>query len=408
MIKRILIVSQYFYPENFRINDMADAFKKRGYEVDVLTGLPNYPSGKIDRSYRFLKRRKETLDGIFIRRLPIIPRRKNPVHLILNYASFVVSGWVWVRFTKRTYDFIFSFEVSPMTQILPALWLSKKQQIPVVSYIQDIWPESLEMAGKKVPRFIQSRIQKMAFNIYKNLDHVLVPSNAYIPWVKHTYAQAAVSYWPQYYESFYAPVKKALPVKGINPDAFTIMFTGNIGASQGLDSIIDAVALIKDSVPANRLQLVLVGEGKESKRLKQKVLELKVSDWITFMGSVPPEDIPNYLAHADMAYLSFTTHALFDAVIPAKLQSYMACAKPVLVYAGGESAAIIKDAKAGTIVHPLTTEMLATRLKELLQLEKTQLTEWGTNGLDYAKTHFNKTLLLDWFEDTFLKGKTHV
>ena len=169
MNKHILIVSQYFYPENFRINNIAEEWIKKGAKVTVLTGIPNYPEGKFYKGFGLFKRKRETYNGIDIIRVNIFPRRNNKLFLILNYFSFVVSGWLWTLFTKLKPDFVFIFEVSPMTQALPGVWFSKRRNIPCYIYIQDLWPENLEIIANIKNRMIIKAVNKMVDYIYETV-----------------------------------------------------------------------------------------------------------------------------------------------------------------------------------------------------------------------------------------------
>ena len=401
-MKKILLVSQYFYPENFRVNDIAFSLKKRGYDVDVLTGLPNYPKGKLYPGYHFFRKRKEIIQGVKIYRLPIFLRHQNPISLILNYVSFVIYGWFWKTLSSKKYDLVFSVEVSPMTQILPAIWIAKKQKIPVITYIQDIWPESIMMVKPDLRPLIKKRLYKLSRYIYNNVDHILVPSPATVSWIRKHNQDVRIDYWPQYSESFYKPLVFQKETK-----PFILMFTGNIGSSQGLDSILQAIGLIKDRITPSSFQFHLVGDGRDKDRLIAFSDSLGIQDFIQFIPAVEPEKIPEMLAKAHMGYLSFSDNPLFNAVIPAKLQSYLACGIPTLVFAKGESARIIEEAKAGIVVNPKTLDSLADQLLNLIGLDGKELNDWGQNARFYAEKHFDKEYLLDWFEETVLKGKNH-
>ena len=143
--KHILVVSQYFYPEQFRINDICTEWVKRGYKVTVLTGIPNYPQGEYFEGYDLVHKRTAEWNGIRIIRIPLIPRGHNSIGLVANYFSFVISGFIWKSLTKIKADYVFTFEVSPMTQALIGVWYAKKNKIPHYLYVQDLWPENVEI-----------------------------------------------------------------------------------------------------------------------------------------------------------------------------------------------------------------------------------------------------------------------
>ena len=199
MNKHILVVSQYFYPEEFRINDICQEWVKRGYKVTVVTGIPNYPGGKFFKGYGLFSRRKENHNGIEIIRLPILPRLKNPVTLSLNYLSFVVSGYLWKLTTKINADYVFVFEVSPMTQALPGVWYARKNNIPCYLYVQDLWPENVETVAGITNGLILNAIGRMVDYIYRHCSMIFVPSRSFVEAIRgRGVPEGKIEYWPQY------------------------------------------------------------------------------------------------------------------------------------------------------------------------------------------------------------------
>jgi glycosyltransferase involved in cell wall biosynthesis len=405
MGKKILIVSQYFYPENFRINDIALSLSERGHRVEVLTGRPNYPQGIIYDGYSDSHKRVEDYQGLKIHRLKNRPRGQSKISLGMNYLSFMIRGWFWVKRHKRKYDLIFGFEVSPITSILPAVWLAKKQNTKCILYLQDIWPEALMMGGIKETSWVLKPILKMVKYIYRQHPTILVPSKAYIPWIKKQNTDVEVIYWPQYPETFYHPVSKddSILFKEVK---FRLMFTGNMGTSQGLEQMLEVIGQLKPKLNENDFEFVLIGEGRAKKDLISQSKSLNIESLVQFMDAVPATEVPRYLAHAKMAYLSFSKNKLFEAVIPAKLQSYMACGIPILGWVDGVSAQIIEEARGGKVVS-LNTNM-ANTLIELIKTPKNTLIMWGQNNLTYVNQHFNKESLLNTFEKQFLSEATNV
>ena len=206
---RILVISQYYYPEQFRINDICKELVKRGHKVTVLTGIPNYPGGKYYKGYGLIKKRKEVKDGVEIIRIPLIPRRKNVITLALNYISFVISGYFWSKFTKREFDKVFIYEVSPVFQALPGIWYSKRRKIDCSIYVMDLWPESLELVTNIKSRVILNPINKVVDYIYKNCTKILASSESFAKKIaKRGHNKEKIIFWPQYAEEFYKPVNK--------------------------------------------------------------------------------------------------------------------------------------------------------------------------------------------------------
>src|SRR5699024_11930654 len=189
MKKHILVISQYFYPENFRINDICAEWVDRGYEVTVVTGIPNYPQGKFYKGFGLFKKRKEVYKGINIIRIPLIPRGNNSIMLALNYLSFVVTGYFWKLFTKIKADYVFIFEVSPMTQALPGVWYAKKKKIPCYIYVQDLWPENVEVVTGISNKLVIGSIESMVSYIYKNTNKILTTSESFAKSIINRYVK---------------------------------------------------------------------------------------------------------------------------------------------------------------------------------------------------------------------------
>ena len=384
MAKHILVISQYFYPEPFRINDICQEWIKRGHKVTVLTGIPNYPEGKIYKGYSWFKKRKENWNGIDIIRLPIISRGHSSIRLILNYYSFVWSGWFWKIFTKIKPDLIFTFEVSPMTQALIGKWFSKKRKIPNYLYVQDLWPENLIVGGIHNKSVIK-HYQKMSDNIYKSCTKIFATSPSFVKAIQDRVDDKdKVIYWPQYAESFYKPVQSKSQEIPDN-DSFKIVFTGNVGFAQGLNILPKVAKLTNKNV-----YFVIVGDGRYKDQLMKETEEVK--EKFLFIDRQPSEKIPEILCSCDAAFISFMDEPLFEKTIPAKLQSYMACGMPILASAFGETKRIIEEAKCG-ICTPLGDEQsLSLAIEDLIKADRSVMSK---NALKYCNENFNKDTLID-------------
>jgi glycosyltransferase involved in cell wall biosynthesis len=396
----LLVVSQYYYPEQFRINDMCEEWVKRGYDVTVVTGIPNYPKGKFFDGYGWFKRRKETHNGVKIIRLPIISRGSSNIRLGLNYISFVISGFFWKMFTKQQADLVFSFEVSPMTQVLPAVWFAKRCNIPCIAYIQDLWPENfIEMTGIKSGPIIRI-IDRMTDYIYKNCHKILVTSNSFKQVVENRGIPAEkVDFWPQYAEDFYKPSDiTSSPIP--KDDVFTIAFTGNIGYAQGLEILPEAAELLKKQ--GEKVRFLLVGDGRALVSLRKTIQQKTVEEYFLFLPRQNPEDIPSILAGADAAFLSFAPSSLFSKTIPAKMQSYMACGMPILAVASGETRQVIEEAKCGVTCRPGDAEALCDAIVDFISLPSNRIQEFSDNSLQYANMHFSKQKLMDEMDNYFV------
>lgn len=399
MKKHILVISQYFYPENFRINDMCKEWVQKGYEVTVVTGIPNYPQGKFYKGYGLFKNRTEEYEGIHIIRLPIVSRGKGSIRLALNYFSFVFSGFFWKLFTRVKADKVFIFEVSPMTQALVGVWYAKRKKIPCTIYVQDLWPENVEVVTGIHNKTIIGAIDKMVNYIYKNCGLILATSPSFVKRLEErtsVYAKngkSRVKYLPQYAEEFYKPVeKKDLDDLKIR-DTFRVVFTGNIGYAQGLDILPKAAEILKqENVPC---EFVIIGDGRYREEFEKAIADKNVKDMFLFLGRKKPEEIPGYLALCDAAFLSFADNPLYERTIPAKLQSYMACGMPIIAVAGGETKRIIKEAQCGFALKMEDIHSFATGIKKMMDLKKKERCELGNNGRNYGEIHFKKEEILN-------------
>lgn len=395
MKKQILVISQYFYPEQFRINDICTEWVKRGYEVTVITGIPNYPEGRYYKGYGIFKKRTETYNGVKVVRIPLIPRGKNSIMLALNYVSFVISGFFWKIFTKIKADYVFIFEVSPMTQALPGVWYAKKRKIPCYVYVQDLWPENVKIITGIKNKKILNVIGKMVDYIYRECTKIFTTSESFVQSIhKRGVPLNKIEYWPQYAEDFYLPkMKKNIP-EILDSDAFNIIFAGNIGTAQGLD-ILPKVAEILKGKTKKKIQFNIVGDGRYKNELVEIVSLKGLKDMFNFIPKQPAIRIPEFLAASDAAFLSLNDSPLFAKTIPAKLQSYMACGIPNIASATGETEKIIRESNSGLCSLPGNVEELANNIIRLSEMSKEELEKLGSNAREYYEAHFNKQLLLD-------------
>lgn len=390
---RLLVVSQYFYPEQFRINDMCAEWVKRGYDVTVVTGMPNYPKGKFFHGYGWFKRTRDSYEGAKIIRLPIISRGSSKLRLGLNYLSFVVSGFFWQLFTRIKADIVFSYEVSPMTQVLPAVWYSRRRKIPCIAYIQDLWPESFqEMTGIQ-SGWIVRLLEKMTDYIYRECKLVLVTSKSFKKAVeKRGVPSEKVMFLPQYAEDFYKPSDIISPLVPADK-RFTIAYTGNIGAAQGLEILPKTAVLLKNRGVSVRF--LMVGDGRGIDILRKAIIEEEVANYFHFTPQQPSQAIPNILAGADAAFVSFSDKPLFHMTIPAKLQSYMACGVPILAAANGETRKAIKEAGCGFCCDPGDAGGLTTLIEFFLKQSHEVKKQMRDKARQYAVDYFDKTKLLN-------------
>lgn len=395
--KHILVISQYFYPETFRINDMATEWVKRGYKVTVLTGIPNYPMGKFFEGYGYTKNRRETWNGIDIIRIPLIPRGHSSIGMMANYGSFVISGFFKNLFSNIKADYVFTFEVSPMMQALIGCWYAKKHHVPHYLYVQDLWPENVITVTGITDHTVIGAIDKMVDYIYRNTDQIFATSPSFVDAIcnrKVRVDRKKVHYWPQYAEEFYKPMEKA-DVEALSEDnSFKIAFTGNIGTAQGLN-ILPKTAELLDNV-----KFVIVGDGRYQAEFEKEIERREVENKFIMIHRQDAERIPELLSACDAAFVSFKKAELWTMTIPAKLQSYMACGMPIIASAEGETRRIIEEAGCGICCEIGDAEQLAEGIRKLT---KSDLGSMRENSRKYYKEHFDKKKLMDQMERYFEK-----
>lgn len=409
-MKHILLVSQYFHPETFRVNDMACEWVRRGYKVTVLTGIPNYPMGKYFEGYDKRHRTHETWKGVNIIRIPLIARGNssnkllNAAGMAANYFSFVRSGKKWVKSKEAANlkpDLIFTFESSPMTQALIGIWYGKKYNLPTYLYVQDLWPENVETVTGIHNKLIIGPIDKMVDKIYRETGTIFTTSPSFVKAIvnrKVPVDRKKVHYWPQYAEEFYKPMPpQKIDRIDCSDGIFKIAFTGNIGTAQGLDVLPRAAKLLK----GEKVKFVIVGDGRYQREFERQIDELDVWDKFIMVPRVPAERVPEILSVCDAGFISFSKTPLWENTIPAKLQSYMACGKAIVASASGETRRIIMEADCGVCCEVGNAEKLADGIRNLMKSDSVRM---GKNARAYFEEKFDKKKLMDEMDKYFEMG----
>ncbi|MCF0127441.1 MAG: glycosyltransferase family 4 protein [Pseudobutyrivibrio sp.] len=387
--KHILLVYQFFYPEQFRANDIARELVKRGHKVTVLTGIPNYPKGDFYEGYGLTKKRRETWEGVDIIRIPLIPRGHNRLMLILNYLSFPVSGFFWNLTTKLEADTVFTIDTSPINQCGIATRYAKKHKVKCSMYVQDLWPENvIQVTGITNPIVI-GPIVHMVERIYKGCTTILGTSPSMVKAIeKRCKNGQKVTYLPQYAEDFYKPVPKK------EHEGFVIAFAGNVGHAQGLEILPELAARLNDT----DVRFTIIGDGSAKEDLIKLIQEKGVTDKFNLIGRQPAEKIPELLAEADVALIAYASDPTYDLYIPAKLQSYMACGMPLLALAGGETKRVIEEADCGYCVEPGNLKAAEQAIRELRAQSSEELQAMSKKALEYNEKSFSKEKLMDQLE----------
>lgn len=389
---KVLVVSQYFYPENFRINDLVLELKKRNHEVTVLTGKPNYPQGEYYSGYSFKGNDNEIWNDIEIIRVPLRARKTGAFNLMRNYLSFIWHANKKAKKINKDFDIIYVFEVSPITVALPAIKLKKRLNIPVIMNVQDLWPENIVAVTGINNAFIISIIDKLVNYIYKYCDLLLCASPSFVKRIiKRKIDQSKVKYWPQY-----SIVSKSnLDSNIFNNGKFNITFTGNIGEAQGIDIAIQAA----DKLRNENIHWNFIGNGRSKEKMELLVKKLNLESCISFYGFIEENKIPQYLESSDAALLILKPDPIFEMTIPAKLQTYLSCGVPILGCVSGEGKKIIEDAHCGVISQEISVEALVKATRELINLDQKEIDNYKLNAYQYSLNNFNKKTLLNELEN---------
>ncbi|MGB7442585.1 MAG: glycosyltransferase family 4 protein [Coleofasciculaceae cyanobacterium] len=394
---KILIVSQYFPPEPFRVGDLALGLRERGCEVTVLTGYPNYPKGKLYEGYRIKLFEREDYHGVSLIRVPLYPDTSyNKFKRISNYLSFAVSasllGSCLIR--PHQYDRIITFQLSPVTIGLPAVVIKAIHfsQVPIYFWVQDIWPESLQAAGLVAEGIMLKGTRRLVSFLYRNSQKILVQSTGFIPKVlEYDIPRKRVEFLPNWAEDLYQPVEpdQELAQREEMATGFKIVFAGNIGAAQSLETLVEVARMLIDYPD---IRFVILGDGANLDNLKTAAQGLSN---ISFKGRRPVETMPQYFALADVLLVQLRRDPLFALTIPSKIQSYMACARPIIAGLEGSGAEVILDAQAGLICEPENAIALRDTVLKLYHMSPEERHQLGRNGKDYYDQYFSRTSVMD-------------
>ncbi len=385
---RILLVAQNFYPETFKSNDIAFELAKRGYEVTVLTSLPNYPTGRFFDGYGLFRKRNEIINGVKVIRSLVIPRRDGTgVMLALNYLSWAFFASIRALFLALSvnYDAIIVHQTSPITQGIPALIIKKICRIPMYFWVLDLWPESLKAAGNINNKYILGVFSWITKIMYSNSKKILMSSRGFRDSIlaKGDFADKLV-YFPNWAEDVFNDVDtKEIPDL---PSGFKVMFAGNVGDAQDFTSVMQAAILLKGT----DVKIIIIGDGRKKGWVDAFVKRMNLDDVVYTMGRWPLEYMPSFYSKADALFLSLKDEYIFSLTVPAKLQSYMASGKPIIAMINGEAQSLVREAGCGLSCAAGDYSAFATSILKLSEIDLAKRNEMGQNGKMYFSEHFTK------------------
>lgn len=389
---RILMLSQYFWPENFIINDIVRTLDEQGHEVVVATGKPNYPDGKVFDGYRAAGTQRERYLGrIEVLRVPLWPRGQGGAkNLILNYLSFVLSGLLYLPWMLRgrEFDAILVFAPSPITQAIPAILLKWLKKARLALWVQDLWPESLSATGFVRNPYLLRAVGWMVRAIYCSCDTLLVQSRAFVEPVAQYADRVKIQYYPN---SMDVSSKAVVPVPGelleVLEQHFCVVFAGNLGTAQALDTLVQAAVHLRDEP---RIRLVLVGSGSRLAWLKTQQQALGL-DNLVLPGRFPMEAMPQIFERASALLVSLNDEPAFAQTIPSKIQAYLAAGRPILACINGEGARVVCEARGGLASPAEQVLPLVANIRCMQALGASERAAMGTSGRAYFDAHFEMT-----------------
>jgi len=390
---KILVFSQYFYPENFRINTLCRELVLRGHDVTVVTGYPQYPYGRIYDGYGFDIPYESQWNGVKICRVRVHPRGSNLLGMLRNTVDYVVQANRWVKDCREKFDAVYVFEVSPVTVGLPAVTYKKKFGVPMFFNLQDLWPENVEevLGIRFAP--LTWLINRIVDRIYGASNRILCTSNGFADNLRaRGVPEEKIVFWPQF--CLDPDLTRAQKPEIYGEDTFNIVFAGNLGDAQGLDLMVEAARELKGS----SIRWYLVGDGRARARLEQKVKEMDAAQEVTFVGRVSEKEADRYVHFADCAYLSFKDNKIFNMTLPAKLQTYLACGTPILAAAGGESARLVGDNGIGFVCRPRLEELVAAA-KQAASMSRQDHAAMSQKARAYYEQHFTMDDLVTKLEE---------
>ena len=396
---RLLIVSQYFWPENFRINDLAMELSRRGHEVVVVTGLPNYPDGHVFEEFRKDPEHFSRYEVVEVIRVPLIPRGRGSVRLMLNYLSFAVSASIlgaW-KLRGRNFDVVFANQLSPVTVGFPAALLAWLKKAPMAMWVLDLWPDTLHALGViRSPRLLEL-VGRMVALIYRRCNLILAQSRSFVPKIRQlARPNQAVEYLPSWAEDAYRydSVTPA-PEVPILDGSFDVMFAGNIGESQDFPCILDAAEKLREHA---HIRWLIVGDGRMAPWVRQEIRSRGLEIQVLMLGRYPMERMPSFFMRADALLVTLADEPIFAMTIPGKLQSYLTAGVPIVAALNGEGAELLRSAQAGLAAPAGDAGGLAEAVLQLSRMPLEQRKEMGRNGLALSQREFNRQMVIDRIE----------
>ena len=392
MAKRILIYTNHFYPEQFKINEIVEWISTEDFNIRVVTCIPNYPKGKFYKGYGFKSIRSTFFkDNVIINRLPLIPRGNGNYFIrSLSYITYFISTFFFTIFLlifKKKYDYVFVHHTSPILIAVSPILYRFFYRSKLIIWDLDLWPDTLKSLGLVKSRFLFSLIEKLVKIIYSFYDKILIGSKGYKKIIEKRFKKEII-YFPNWAEKIIEKNHLDINITNNFPkDHFIITYTGNIGLAQGFDKIVNLIYELRNE----KIHWVFIGEGSYKTTFLNKLLNIKVLNKCSFIEQVDVDKIPTYSSFSSALLVSLISNSTFEKTVPAKLQSYMAMGKPIIGLISGEGADIIKKSKSGIYSNYFDYDELKLKIKKFISLDKLELDKIGKNGNRYYYEHFSSS-----------------
>lgn len=385
---KILVVCQHFYPETFRINDICFELVKKGHSVTVLTGLPNYPKGKVLRDYKFFKNRNQKINGVNIKRSSLVGRGKSTIMMGINYMWFAFFGSIKAFFMKKDFDIIYVYQLSPITMAWPAIVVKKMKKIPLIIHCLDQWPISVTTGPISKKSIIYKILYKISVWTYNKADRITISSKSFKRYFEKelniSSKSKGLDYYPSYAESDYENLTE------VNDNDFDLLFAGNIGPAQSVETIIEAARILKEY---NNIKFHIVGDGLSKDNCEKLAKQYKLKN-VKFYGFHNVDEMPKFYSKADAFLITMVNNEVVNNTLPAKVQSYMVAGKPIIGAISGEVKDVIMEANCGLCCDSLDYNTFADLILEASK-DKKRLRKWSENSRKYYKNNFDKDICIN-------------